>query len=364
MLQVKTINSDVTDLASIYHPKHYDTVVTAVTRCGNFDEKRLKFLCPAVPFNLGILLKKVGEQLIVECIKQNNCVKQVEVKNFLKIIKNDFGASINKTVQENQFQNQRLKKVNIPLTDDIKKLNTYLIKKRRFLFEKLLSAFDFNIWRQLAEVTLTSVQVFNRRRAGELERTLVSDFLNYQSINEDFSSEFFQSLSEESKKVAELFVRFTIRGKLNRTVPVLLNQELTSIINLLVEHRKEAGIDENNTYLFALPGKPTSHLNACNLLRKFSILCGAKFPARLRGTNLRKHMATYSITLNLNEQQVDDLANYMGHSEKIHKDHYRMPILARDVTAMAKLLCRAQGDSDYEEDEPESSTRGTYFYIY
>ncbi|KAH0822740.1 hypothetical protein GEV33_000050 [Tenebrio molitor] len=42
---------------------------------------------------------------------------------------------------------------------------------------------------------------------------------------------------------------------------------------------------------------------------------------------------------------VTDLASFMGHAEKIHKDHYRMPLPAREITKISALLELAQGDS-------------------
>lgn len=33
----------------------------------------------------------------------------------------------------------------------------------------------------------------------------------------------------------------------------------------------------------------------------------------------------------------------MGHSDKVHKDYYRQPIIARDIVNMSKLLEMAQG---------------------
>jgi len=52
------------------------------------------------------------------------------------------------------------------------------------------------------------------------------------------------------------------------------------------------------------------------------------------------------ITLNLTDNQITDLANFMGHHEKIHKKVYRKPIIVKDITEVSQLLEAAQGVRD------------------
>jgi len=108
-------------------------------------------------------------------------------------------------------------------------------------------------------------------------------------------------------------------------VPVLLSNKLFESINLILHFRNEAEVPAKNPYIFGLPGIKNQryrYLRACILLRKFSKECNAIESTTLRGTSLRKHVATHCIQLNLNDIQVSDLATFMGHTKKIHKDHY------------------------------------------
>jgi len=57
-------------------------------------------------------------------------------------------------------------------------------------------------------------------------------------------------------------------------------------------------------------------------MRKFANDCGASIPTSLRDTVLRKHIATYTAMLRVEENQISDLANFMGHDKQIHKDVY------------------------------------------
>lgn len=142
-----------------------------------------------------------------------------------------------------QVQLRRQKAVELPSTIDIKAFYLYLRDKREEAFEKLSDNFNRDTWCELSEVILLSIQIFNRRRSGELERILVEDFKRYESMNvldEDLQ------LSEEDKETAKRYVRFLIRGKLNSTVPVILDKRQVRCIELMLKFRKHANIAENN----------------------------------------------------------------------------------------------------------------------
>lgn len=90
-------------------------------------------------------------------------------------------------------------------------------------------------------------------------------------------------------------------------------------LKLIIGFKKRAGVPLKNPFVFGLPGFLKTrfrYLRACPLMRKFSTECGAQIPFSLRGTELRKHIATLCVTYNLKEDEVQDLANFMGHEKK------------------------------------------------
>ncbi|XP_050459357.1 uncharacterized protein LOC126855594 [Cataglyphis hispanica] len=225
----------------------------------------------------------------------------------------------------------------------------------------------YNTWLELTKVTLTSTQVFNRRRAGEIERVTIEDFHTREGITKETYLDLYKSLGTNLQQVADKYVRFLIRGKLGRTVPVILDVELVRCIELILKHRKNANIPEKNPYVFGIPNNTSNkryfkYLRACILMRNFSKKCGAQIPHLLRGTELRKHIATTCITLNLSENEVDDLANFMGHHEKIHKRHYRQSIPAIEIIRMTKFLQLALGENVQQQSnnsDSEEEIQGT-----
>lgn len=71
----------------------------------------------------------------------------------------------------------------------------------------------------------------------------------------------------------------------------------------------------------------------------------------LRGTKLRKHIATFCASMELADTEISDLANFMGHAEKIHREVYRQPIISRDILNITQHLEAAHGcDSENIEE--------------
>ncbi|KAL6253964.1 hypothetical protein P5V15_015811 [Pogonomyrmex californicus] len=342
---LRTKSENISDFASLYDPKFYDVAIAAVNSIAGFDENKNIYKTPSVAFNLGTYMKHIGEIFITECIKNHDPIKMKAAENFLKLLRQDYGTSINRTVLETQMQRKRQKKIILPSTEDIRKLNDYLMDMRQKTYNNLMKEYSYRNWLILLETTLTSMQLFNRRRAGETERIQISEFKNYHCIDEETNRDIYKSLSTEGRRLAKKYIRFEIRGKLGRTVPVLLHSDLLKYINVILNFRSDAKVHHENPYLFGIPGcdkKRYKYLRACNLMRTFSEACGASMPHTLRGTQLRKHIATKCISLNLLEHQVDDLSNHLGHTDKIHKEHYRLPVASRDILQVSKLLEYAQ----------------------
>ncbi|XP_072763370.1 uncharacterized protein [Anoplolepis gracilipes] len=349
LIVLKALDNSIIDFSSIYDPIKYEQCIKAVNELAQFDEKTWTYKIPSIASSLGTLIKQVGQILSSMCIKKQDFNKQTAVENFLKLFEEDYPVTVNKIVFETQGHRKRQENIVLPSINDIKIFNAYLKTERTKALE-FLQTNDFSIqaWRLLTETTLLSIMIFNRRRAGELERVLIENLENCV-VSKEEAPELYKSLSK--------YVRMTIRGKLGRTVPVLLHEEVLKCMQMIVKYRKHAGVPENNPYIFGIYShdkKRYKYLRACVLMRKYSIISGAKMPTSLRGTMLRIHIATVCISLDMPEHEVNDLADFMGHHEKIHKSHYRQSIVTKDL-AISRLLKYAQGEDTTESDDVDES---------
>ncbi|KAK0075400.1 hypothetical protein PV326_011623, partial [Microctonus aethiopoides] len=345
-------NPAIKELSEMFNTNNYVILKEAIRDVAQYDPKKRIYGAPANASTLGTLIKKLGKIWNAQCTLKEEWETQKKYQNFLSVFDYDFPTTINKKVIEEQINKKREKTEILPMKQDIKKLYDYLKLICNEALKNIEKKFDYTTWKNLAEACLILLQMFNRRRSGEIERLLITDYKKYEAVDENMNPEYLSKLSDKSREFAKKYVRITIRGKLNRTVPVLLDRILVKYVDTILEYRSNAGVKSSNGYVFGVPTTSKmskKYLRACPLMRKFSEQCGAIMPESLRGTKLRKHIATHTAMLGIEENQVDDLANFMGHNKQIHKDIYRVPVPFRDVTDVSQLLLAAMG-ADEEDD--------------
>lgn len=346
ILNMRKNCEEITDLKSFFDEKNYENFVMAAKAMGSYDKVTNFLKTPATANDVGLLMKDVCSTWIVLCgRKDHKKGKKLRKKadRWLFTHTNMWHKLIGSNIGESQAKLKRKKKIVLPTQKDLRRLHQYLKKEREEAMIKLQSGFTELAYNNLKNATLTSIQFSNCKRAGEIERLTLEDCENIQELNEETNPDGYSKLSKESKEYVQKYSRILIRGKRNRTVPILLTGELRNCIKILIQFRKNASIRQKNPYLFALPYSQYGFISACEILRKFSHECNAEDPETLRGTLFRKQLATTCIMFDLKEYEVGDLAKFMGHDDKIHKDHYRQPVLERDLINVAKLLEKAQG---------------------
>ncbi|XP_074039962.1 uncharacterized protein isoform X2 [Leptinotarsa decemlineata] len=344
---IKEKNSSVRHFEVILKPQMFDYIIEVINTLGDYDENTGNYNKPSLPTEVGTSLKYMIQLHISECIKNGDMEGKKDSKNLLHLLKTALPAHVNKTASESLLKHKRKKLSILPSMEDIKKLNSYVMTKRNHYYEALMKKFNVNTWRNLANFTLINILIFNRRRPGELERSIISDLDSLARIEENTDT--YKKLSGNDKIYVREYVRFVVRGKLARGVPVLLHNSMHECVKLLLKYRKEAGIDDKNPYIFALPHRSVTnekvvyrHVSATSLMRQYSEECGATNSKSLRATILRKHVATKSMSLKLDNEDLHLLQGYLGHAEKIHREYYRQPVLERDIISVSKVFLAAQ----------------------
>lgn len=139
------------------------------------------------------------------------------------------------------------------------------------------------------------------------------------------------------KNSGQHFRRLEIRGKRGRKVPVLLTPEMQQSLDLLVAKRHECGVLKENGYLFARPCVLTC-FRGSDCIRDFAKDCGIKNYTSLTSTKLRKQTGTLSQVLNLSNTELDQLATFLGHDIRVHRQFYRLPEGTLQLAKISKVL--------------------------
>ncbi|KAH3877487.1 hypothetical protein DPMN_001355 [Dreissena polymorpha] len=216
-------------------------------------------------------------------------------------------------------------------------LSLLLKEKANAIMESGRAEITPNEYRELSEVTLAQLVLFNKRRAGEAERLEVKQFIEGVEHGKTVPEEVLESLSPLERKIVDVIDRVEIRGKRGRRVAILLPQILKKQVDVLVKCRSSANIDESNKYVLARPGK--TPIRSTDALRKYAALCGAKQPLTLTSTTgFRKHVATMSQMFNLKDNELDVLATFLGHDIRVHREYFRLPENTIQVNKLSFMI--------------------------
>ncbi|MEQ2196879.1 hypothetical protein XENOCAPTIV_016543, partial [Xenoophorus captivus] len=337
LIQHAKRNGKVKQIEDFYKPSNFNFVIAAVKDVAGFDEDKNTYKTPSLALKLGHSLKKIAD--ILECEAQmaesdnEQFIENVRRTRSLLVKKWDVLVSSRalQTLQEAKWNTPQL----LPFTDDVKKMHMYLDDCRKEYQGKLRDEPIKKNWSKLANVTLCEVILFNRRREGEVSKMPLSAFTlrDPSGVHSDLAD----GLSVLEQKLCQHFQRIEIRGKRNRKVPILLTPDMLSSMEALVAHRRVCGVPDENPYFFSRPEAET-HLRGSDAIRQIARDCGAKHPETLSSTKLRKHVSTLSTVLNLKDNEMDTLANFLGHDIRVHREYYRLPEGTLQLAKVSKVL--------------------------
>ncbi|XP_074540059.1 uncharacterized protein LOC141806728 isoform X2 [Halichoeres trimaculatus] len=322
-------------MEALINPKNYMETVKAVKFTCGFESDTSRFLIPSLALKLGNALVKVCRLLKAQGLISNNKELVKNASEFLDVHEEKWNEMISATALRNIREAKWNVPTLMPFTEDVQKMHAYLSQMQDEWHKSLSESPSTKAWIVLAKVCLAQIILFNRRREGEVASMPLSAFLTRDSTDPHEDVDW--ALSEVEKKLCRHFSRIVIRGKRGRPVPVLLTSKMLCVLELLVEQREACGVLKDNGYMFARPGAMT-HFRGSDCLRGFAKECGAKCPKSLTSTRLRKHAATLSTVLNMTNTEMDQLANFLGHDIRIHREFYRLPEKTLQLAKISKVL--------------------------
>ncbi|XP_042610370.1 uncharacterized protein LOC109051994 isoform X3 [Cyprinus carpio] len=316
-------------------PSNFPHVIQAVRSVAGYDLDTNSYKTPSLALKLGHSLAKVAGIVQCNAIIANRNVIAESAKQFATLYEKRWAESISSAALGTLHQAKWNKPHVLPFTQDVHLLHKFLATERAKCMKDLEEDPNIKSFGNLAQVTLTQVVLFNRRRQGEVSKIELQAFAsrNRTELNPDIM----MGLTEFERKVAKYFDRVEIRGKRSRMVPVLLTPDMIAAMDLLIKNRNECQVHTENVYLFARPCV-LSHYRGSDCFRKYSKQCGAKNPESLTSTRLRKQVATLSTVLNLKENEMDQLATFLGHDIRVHREFYRLPESTLQLAKVSKLL--------------------------
>ncbi|XP_070571325.1 uncharacterized protein [Ptychodera flava] len=286
-------------MEDILSPKNFRAVAKAVKVLGGYN---------GVSYEIPSLVLKTGNNLKALC-------DIAMAERFKKICEAEWNAEISAGAITTLNEAKWNKATVLPSSEDVQKITDYLSEQTKYYRDKLTAATGSQsvkeVWGNLCQITLTSVIIFNRRRSGEVSKLLVETFTN-RDVSPP-NAHVLASLSSTEKELLKYFTRIETRGKRGGKVPILLSPMTCDVMELLVTKREIVGLDDN-PYFFANPnGAKRLYYRATDTLRACADQADVSNPESLQSTRMRKHVATTCQILNLKDNDMANLAQYMGH---------------------------------------------------
>lgn len=164
------------------------------------------FGTPYIGLNLGYSLLKCAHLKKGLAIRKRDHKMSEESDEFIALHKADW----TNTISSRCLTSYRLRKVNtvqqLPLTKDLVTLNKYLGCSMKSRLEKLESCYSYANWRNLLELVLCSLIVFNKRRAGEMSKIQLSAYTTRPDWKTGGNEEVMQGLSKLELQLLQRFV--------------------------------------------------------------------------------------------------------------------------------------------------------------
>lgn len=276
-------------LAKFLTPECFDEIITAVH---DLTGKGNNIKTPSLALKIGHGLKKCSRILLGESLRKRDAELKAQSQEFLELMDNEWSEKVSKHALETLSNKKFNQSMDIPVTEDLVHLVTKIRQEMTALFEKKYSISQSD-YRRLSELTLARLILFNKRRSGEASRVKISSFQNAKKMKclNDGNKELLGSLTDLERRLAKQLLLIEIKGKRGRKVPLLVPNDAQNAISVILSHRSEANVPEENTFIFALPGS-TSSLRGWDVLNKLAREFGCKKPESITGTNLRKYLST------------------------------------------------------------------------
>ena len=277
--------------------KNFDRGIAVIEQmCGVKQDERGRKLYdkPSVGLRIGHSLLKCAQLKRGFSIRNNDSVMLEEAETYIKLHGSEYTDSVSHVALTTMKLLKDESRQTLPSTADLVKLRNYLENGIKQGVQKLSDQeANYSTWRNLSELALSRLIIFNKRRGGEASKLLLSAYQHRPNWNEEVNRELESTLSPVEQHLKNRMDLILIPGKRNRQVPILLTEDLQVAMKALYKTRSQCGIPEENVYFFATPSSD-GHLSGWLVLNKVANLAQLENPAVVTSTRLRKYIATVS----------------------------------------------------------------------
>ncbi|XP_065673908.1 uncharacterized protein LOC136090860 [Hydra vulgaris] len=308
--KVKHVYNNAMDMFNRINFDAFRTAIDEYTIAGDYLKSGLKIVLSslikkAAKIIKGTVLTENDDKLT---FKENDTVakkKAQEIDMFVSVFETWKGYIFGDAEYDiNKRRQQKLRKPNmLPDEEDVEILQNYIIQRLESIMKDNFIFWDNHIYIEVRDLICTRLTLLNARRGGEPARLLLIDW----KVAEEggwINSQHIKELDELDEKLANAIQVAYMTGKgNNHLVPVLIPLDSIPVLKKLsnLNIRIEAGILENNQYLFPSTQKSKNHVSGWHALHFIctKIKDKLKYPNKLTATANRKRVSTLFAIMDL-----------------------------------------------------------------
>ena len=275
LLKTKELSKNaITTLEMCLDPTNFTKITQAVKEVSGFSSDSKQFTTPSLAIKLGHSLKICAGILRSTGLKSRNSEQVSQANAFLQLYETDWTATItstaHRTIEVNQFNKPKL----LPLCTDVHEVYSHLKTHTSEL--RALAMHDANVYPELAKHALCEVNLFNRKRGGEVERMAVQQYHKGLEANIEPDEEVTSTFSNFEKQLDKCLKRVEVMGKTQKRVPLLLTESMILNINAVLELREKVGVNPDDIYVFARPSPAEFPYRGPDCIREVLRSCDVK----------------------------------------------------------------------------------------
>lgn len=354
LFAAKYLDPQVKTLHDVLVPSKFALALKAVKEaCCSSTLKQWQELLPS---EVGLLLKAVCDIAIAQYARAGFETAACSARDFLTMLNAEWNSSASHRANFEKYNCNE--KEMMRLAEDVVKLHKMLRSEGEVAKRQLLKGPNPRAYKSLSEILLSQITLFNGRRQAEFAAMPLQTYTN--RTDEVPDKDFVQYLSPLEKNFIEEFTKFVIRGEEGEAVLVVLTKEMKESLDFLVDKRSvDNFILQSNEYVFARQNYDF-HLQSSSCLRKHAAACEAQRPETLTWARMRDHVVTLSQILNLNDNEVDQLAKLIGHDITEHRKNSCLTENTLLLANMSKKLMAMEPASDvcYDDSQEEETDFG------
>lgn len=157
--------------------------IEALASSSTDDGNGVTLAYPTVAQNMATLVKQVAHTQKLMYIRKTDLESANHMQNFIELFAKDYKIRLSRLAAESHRIRRRQRNTEIPSPEDITTLLYHLKEVSQENYNKLVNEFDEDAYFKLQKACLTTLQAWNRKRPGDVERILLNDYKNLKDMS-------------------------------------------------------------------------------------------------------------------------------------------------------------------------------------